>query len=194
MSNTEAAGPLRVAVIIGSTREGRVGDTIARWFCAQAARRTDIELSVIDLADYAFPARYPRAATPQMAEFTADVGRAEAFVVVTPEYNRSFPAPLKQAIDYAYDEWQAKPVGFVSYGYRSEGLYAVEQLRSVFTELHAVTTRDGVGFNLLDGSFDSGGRPRDADGPEQAASTMLGQLTWWGCALRQARATRPYVS
>jgi NAD(P)H-dependent FMN reductase len=194
MPHGEVAARLRVAVIVGSTREGRVGGTIGCWFVEQATRRGDIELTVIDLADYEFPARYPGEATPQMAEFTAEVGRADAFVVVTPEYNRSFPASLKQAIDYAYDEWQAKPVGFVSYGHRSEGMYAVEQLRSVFTELHAVTTRDSVGFNLLDGSFDGSGRPRDADGPEQATRTMLDQLVWWGYALREARAARPYVS
>ncbi len=84
-----------------------------------------------------------------MTEFAAEVGRADAFVVVTPEYNHSFPASLKQAIDYAYDEWQAKPVGFVSYGCGSEGRHAVDQLRTVFTALHAVTMRDGVGLDLL---------------------------------------------
>lgn len=180
--------PLRVAVIIGSTREGRVGGEVGRWFTDRAKQRDDIAVTVLDLADFEFPARYPDEATPQMARFTAEIGRAEAFVVVTPEYNRSFPASLKQAIDYAYDEWQAKPVGFVSYGCRSEGMYAVEQLRSVFTELHTVTMRNGVSFNLLDdclGELDEG---------EQAVGTMLDQLAWWGVALRDARAVRPYVS
>lgn len=195
MINTEAVAPLRVAVIIGSTREGRMGGTIGRWFVGRARRRDDVELTVVDLADFEFPARYPGQATPQMTRFAAQVGMAEAFVVVTPEYTRSFPASLKQAIDYAYDEWQAKPVGFVSYGCRSDGVYAVEQLRTVFTELHAVTMRDGVKLNLLDGGFDDDAGP--ADGAElagQAAKTMLDQLTWWGLALRDARAARPYVS
>jgi NAD(P)H-dependent FMN reductase len=194
MSPTEAASPLLVAVIIGSTRKGRVGDTIGRWFTAQARQRDDIELNVIDLADFEFPARYPEEATPQMAAFTAEVGQADAFVVVTPEYNRSFPASLKQAIDFAYDEWQAKPVGFVSYGCGSEGIYAVEQLRSVFTELQTVTVRNNVGFNLLDGGFDEAGARLDTDRAVQAARTMLDQLTWWGRALRSARAEHPYVS
>jgi NAD(P)H-dependent FMN reductase len=188
------ARPLSVAVIIGSTREGRVGDAVAGWFSGQARRRADIEVSVIDLADFEFPNSYPDAVTPQMAEFTGRIDRADAFVIVTPEYNRSFPASLKQAIDFAYDEWQAKPVGFVSYGHRSEGMYAVEQLRSVFTELHTVTMRNGVGFNLLDGGFDDSGRPRDPEGPEPAVTTLLDQLSWWGYALRDARANRRYVS
>ncbi|MEV6650231.1 NAD(P)H-dependent oxidoreductase [Streptomyces sp. NPDC051219] len=187
MTDTRAAAvaPLRVAVIIGSTREGRVGDSIGRWFTEQARRRDDLDLAVIDLADFDFPERYPEEATAQMARFAARVGEAEAFVVVTPEYNRSFPASLKQAIDYAYDEWQAKPVGFVSYGYGSQGLYAVEQLRCVFTELHTVTMRNGVGLNLLDDTVED--RRREV-------TSLLDQLGWWGLALRDARAVRPYIS
>jgi NAD(P)H-dependent FMN reductase len=186
--------PVRTAVIIGSTRQGRVGETVGRWFTAWAKRREDIELAVLDLVDFEFPARYPTEATPPMMAFAAEVGRADGFVVVTPEYNRSFPASLKQAIDCAYDEWRAKPVGFVSYGCGSRGLYAVEQLRVVFTELHAVTMRDGVGFDLLDRGFDDDGQPLDVDGSGRAVTTMLDQLTWWGLALRDARAARPYVS
>ncbi|MCX4824500.1 NAD(P)H-dependent oxidoreductase [Streptomyces sp. NBC_01142] len=177
--------PLRVAVIIGSTREGRVGEKVGRWFMERASGRDDLELAVVDLIDFDFPARYPDRATGQMRDFITEVGRADAFVVVTPEYNRSFPASLKQAIDYAYDEWHTKPVAFVSYGHGSGGLYAVEQLRSVFTELHTVTLRNGVSINLLDEAFE------DREG---AAGLMLDQLGWWGLALREARAARPYVS
>ncbi|MFI0483488.1 NADPH-dependent FMN reductase [Actinomadura sp. 9N215] len=191
---THDAAPLRVAVIVGSTREGRVGDRIGCWFAEQARRRDDLEVAVIDLLDARFPARYPRTVTPGVAEFTAQVGGAEAFVVITPEYNRSFPAALKEAIDYAYDEWQAKPVGFVSYGMGSTGLYAVEQLRTVFTGLHSVTMPCWVSFDLLDGSVDDCGRPCQADVPAQSVRSMLDQLTWWGLALRAGRAARPYVS
>jgi NAD(P)H-dependent FMN reductase len=141
--------PLRLAVIIGSTREGRMGDRVGRWFVEQAEQRGGITVAVLDLADYEFPASYP--AEPTMRSFVQEVSRAAAFAVVTPEYNHSFPASLKQAIDYAYDEWQAKPVGFVSYGCRSIGLHAVDQLRTVFTALHAVTVRDIVGIDLLRG-------------------------------------------
>jgi NAD(P)H-dependent FMN reductase len=194
MDSTEVGSPLLVAVIIGSTRQGRVGDHIAHWFAAQARQRADLELTVVDLADFDLPARYPDGPTPQVATFTAAVARAEAFVVVTPEYNRSFPASLKQAIDLVYDEWRAKPVGFVSYGCGSDGMYAVEQLRTVFTELHATTVRNTVGFNLMDSGPGLGGRPGDPDRAAQSAATMLDQLIWWGRALRDARAAHPYVS
>ncbi|MEV0717165.1 NAD(P)H-dependent oxidoreductase [Asanoa sp. NPDC050611] len=184
--------PLRLAVIIGSTREGRVGDRLARWFVAQAGLRREVSTVVVDLADYAFPTGYPARATPQMSAFAAEIDQADAFVVVTPEYNHSFPASLKQAIDFAYDEWHAKPVGFVSYGCRSAGQHAVDQLRTVFTALHAVTVRDGVGVDLL------GGDDLDArlaeENPVQAAQVLLDQLCWWGVTLRAGRATRPYVS
>jgi NAD(P)H-dependent FMN reductase len=187
------ATPLIVAVIIGSTRQGRVGAAVGRWFTTQARRRKDIEVRLIDLADFHFPECFPNTPTPHTARFTGLVGDADAFVIVTPEYNRSFPASLKQAIDFAYDEWQAKPVGFVSYGSGSDGLYAVEALRTVFTELQAVSVRNGVGFNLLDGSFEHG-EPAFPERATKAASTMLDQLGWWGRALRDARARHPYVS
>ncbi|MFE0532140.1 NADPH-dependent FMN reductase [Micromonospora parva] len=182
--------PLRIAVIVGSTREGRVGDRIARWFLDQAGRHDDLAVTVVDLTEYDFPATYPAEPTAPIRAFVREVGRADAFVVVTPEYNHSFPAPLKQAIDYAYDEWQAKPVGFVSYGCRSTGGHAVDQLRTVFTALHAMTVRDVVGIDLLTGE------PTDrcTDELRRDVDALLDQLRWWGLALRDGRAARPYVS
>ncbi|GAB3572489.1 NAD(P)H-dependent oxidoreductase [Amycolatopsis endophytica] len=182
---------LKVLALIGSTREGRAGRQVGQWFAKQARERDDLELAVADLADFEFPARYPARATPGMTAFTSEIDRADAFVVVTPEYNRSFPASLKQAIDFAYDEWQAKPVAFVSYGCRCAGLYAVEQLRVVFTELHTVTLRNTVSFNLFDTGPDGG--PRD-EAARQSVGPMLDQLVWWGHALRAARRARPYVA
>ncbi|MFI5834991.1 NADPH-dependent FMN reductase [Micromonospora sp. NPDC051300] len=181
--------PLRLAVIIGSTREGRVGDRIGRWFAAQARRRAGLVVHELDLAGYAFPIALPAEPTPAMRDFVRQVAEAEAFVVITPEYNHSFPASLKQAIDFAYDEWQAKPVGFVSYGCRSVGLHAVDQLRTVFTALHATTVRDTVGVDLLDGEPTG----RDEERLGQDVRVLLDELCWWGLALREGRAARPYA-
>lgn len=184
---------LRVAVIMGSTRQGRRCDAIGRWFCGHAAHRPDLELTTVDLAEYDFPDDYPDAATPDMRRFAKAVAEADAFVIITPEYNRSFPARLKQAIDYAYDEWHAKPAAFVSYGTRSDGLYAAEQLRQVFTELHVVTVRTRVGLDLMR-DLDADGAPDDTDERLQSLKAMLDQLHWWGLALRNAREQHPYVS
>lgn len=189
MAGEKAHGePLRLTVIVGSTRMGRAAEPIAAWFAARAKDHGDFTVDVLDLAGFDFPARLPGEATPEMARFTAAVDHAEAYVVVTPEYNRSYPASLKQAVDYGYDEWHGKPVGFVSYGYRHRGLFAVEHLRTVYAELHTVTVRDGVHLDLLD----TDGGVADA-AAEQSADRMLGQLSWWGHALRAGRAARPYT-
>ena len=177
---------LRIVVIVGSTRRGRVGDGVAAWFVEVAKRRSDVDVELVDLADFDFPGCFPEVASSEMNRFVAAIGRADGFVVVTPEYNRSFPASLKQAIDYAYDEWHAKPVGFVCYGSGSRGHHAAAALRVVFTELHTVTVRDEVGVDLMEA----------VPGPahEPAAGVLLDELVWWGEALRAARTARPYVS
>ncbi|NJP65325.1 NADPH-dependent FMN reductase [Streptomyces spiramenti] len=192
MSEDPTAAPLRTAVIVGSTRETRAGEAIGSWFTALATDRDDHEIDLLDLAEWEFPRR--RADTPDatVTEFARRLRRAESFVVVTPEYNRSFPAPLKQAIDYGFDEWQAKPVAFVSYGYRWAGRYAVEQLRSVFTELRAVTLRDGLHLDLLDGTPDDLGGATGAEERRCVAHQVLDHLGWWGLTLREGRAARPY--
>ncbi|PXY23475.1 NADPH-dependent FMN reductase [Prauserella sp. PE36] len=194
MTASENTTALRVAVIIGSTRKGRVGDNVAHWFAGLACEREDLDVAVVDLADFELPAQLPAETTDDMARLAARIGESDAFVVVTPEYNRSFPASLKQAIDVAYDEWHGKPAGFVSYGCRSAGLYAVEQLRCVFIELHVVTMRDTVSFDLFADDVDDSGRPADDGETARTVTAMLDQLVWWGRALRAARAERPYVT
>lgn len=192
--------PLRVAVVVGSVREGRQGRAVADWFLGVAAGDPGLDLDVIDLADVDLPLVLPgwggkpgpetaavlRGISPRLAA-------ADAFVVVTPEYNHSFPASLKNVIDWHYTQWQAKPVGFVSYGGLGGGLRAVEQLRLVFAELHAVTVRDSVSLHGPWSGLGEDGAPRDAEVCAGAAKGMLGQLAWWGRALRTARAERPYA-
>ncbi len=185
---------LHLVIIVGSTREGRFAPTVAGWFARLAAQRADMTIDVIDLAEARLPDVLSRQAGPEVAAVTPRLARADAFVVVTPEYNHSFPAPLKNLIDWHFHEWQAKPVGFVSYGGLAGGLRAVEQLRQVFAELHAVTVRDSVSFHGVWAQFDSDGCPKDEAGCTRAAGKMLGQLSWWGRTLREGRAKRPYAA
>ncbi|MFI6870814.1 NADPH-dependent FMN reductase [Nocardia sp. NPDC050406] len=184
--------PLRVAVIIASTRSGRFGPTVAHWFAGAAAAHEDVDVDLVDLADHPVPLELGGDPDPEMADLTARLDAADAFVVVTPEYNHSFPAPLKAAIDWHYHQWQAKPVGFVSYGGLAGGLRAVEQLRQIFAELHAVTVRDTVSFHNAWDKFGPDGTPLDP-ATAIAAKTMLNQLTWWAHTLRDGRAARPYA-
>jgi NAD(P)H-dependent FMN reductase len=185
---------LHLAIIIGSTRQGRFAPTVADWFVGQVRRRNDMTVDVIDLAEARLPDVLADRPAPEVAAITPRLTSADAFVVVTPEYNHSFPAPLKNVIDWHFKEWQAKPVGFVSYGGMAGGLRAVEHLRQVFAELHAVSVRDTVSFHGVWAQFDSEGRPKDADGCERMAKSMLDQLAWWGQALREAKNKWPYVT
>lgn len=174
----------RIAVIYGSAREGRLCDTVAGWVIAQLASHGGYTVDVIDPAG--------RAGIGSGPALRERVARADAFIVVTPEYNHSFPAPLKSVIDRFNREWRAKPVAFVSYGGASGGLRAVEHLRAVFAELHAVTVRDGVNFPDVWNAFDAGGTPRNRDLAEGGMATMLARLDWWAEALRDARRARDY--
>ena len=184
---------LTLAIIIGSTREGRFGDTVGRWFAAEAANHAEFSIDLIDLIDIKLAPTHRAKPTPEAASFCARLAAADAFVIVTPEYNHSYPASLKHAIDQGYVEWMAKPVGFVSYGGTTGGVRAIEHLRNVFAELHATTIRDYVCFPMARRQFDADGRPIDPDGPRNAAKTMLDRLAWWAEALRNARTEHPYV-
>ncbi|MGK5500548.1 NADPH-dependent FMN reductase [Streptomyces sp. URMC 125] len=183
-----AAGPdrqqdqYRLAVVLGSVREGRFVTTVGGWFARQASRRDDVKLDVIDLAA---PEEGGRG-------FGERIGAADAVVVVVPEYNHSFPGELKTAIDSLKPEWATKPVGFVSYGGRGGGLRAVEQLRLVFAELHATTVREVVSFHDAWQVFGPDGEPGRPDEAARAAGALLDQLAWWALALRRAREDSPY--
>ena len=182
--------PIDVALVYGSAREGRFCDVIAKWAGEHIARRETFTLDRIDPAAPGLTAAQTDA--DALTALKHRIGRAEAFVVVTPEYNHGYPAALKLLIDAVYAEWQAKPVAFVSYGGASGGIRAVEQLRLVFAELHAVTLRDGVSFSNAWTLFDDAGAlkaPTDADA---AMGVMLARLGWWAQALREARAARVY--
>jgi NAD(P)H-dependent FMN reductase len=187
-----AGDRLRVAVIIGSTREGRFGPTVADWFLTHAAAlRPDLEFDLIDLVDADLPLTLtgfgqPR---PEPVEALAPrLGRADAFVIVTPEYNHSFPAALKNAIDWYHDEWRRKPVAFVSYGGVSGGLRAVQQLRHVFIELSAVPIRDTLSFTEFWTQFaDDRSWPRPSETRDKALDALLDQLAWAGRTLRAGR-------
>jgi NAD(P)H-dependent FMN reductase len=182
----------RLAVITGSVRDGRFGTTVLHWFTEQAASRDDYLVRSVDLADFAHPATMVDAEDARA--FRREIADADAIVIVTPEYNHSFPGPLKTAIDSVGRDWHAKPIGFVSYGGLSGGLRSVEALRVVFAELHAVTVRETVSFHGVWGEFDDEGRPTKPDAVNRAAVTLLNQLSWWTDALMDAKARRAYPS
>ncbi|GAA2502457.1 NAD(P)H-dependent oxidoreductase [Streptomyces thermolineatus] len=193
-----STAPLRLALINSSVREGRFGPTVANWITSLAKERDDLQADLIDLADHPLPYELSHSpgeeAARALSKVSPRLADAEAFVVVTPEYNHSFPASLKSLIDWHRTEWAAKPVGFVSYGGLAGGLRSVEQLRPVFAEVHAVTVRDVVSFHNCWGQFDETGTLKNPAAATTAAATLFDQLVWWGTALREAREKRPYGS
>ncbi|MGO4674829.1 NADPH-dependent FMN reductase [Bosea sp. 2YAB26] len=183
---------IHLALIYGSTREGRLCDRVANWALSQIEGEGPFVVDVIDPLTLDLPKRHPRGETPTVRLLRERIGRADGFIVVTPEYNRGYPAPLKFLIDLVGAEWRGKPVAFVSYGGVSGGLRAIDQLRQVFNELHAATIRDVVCFAHAWSQFDETGQLLDATKAEQAMATMLAQLHWWATALRDARENVPY--
>jgi NAD(P)H-dependent FMN reductase len=182
---------IKVALIYGSARPGRFCDVVAGWAAQQITDHEGFSLDIIDPAVDA-AGQQPSADGPASPTLWQRVAEADAFVVVTPEYNHGYPAPLKSLIDSVGPEWHAKPVAFVSYGGVSGGLRAVEQLRQVFAELHMVTMRDSVSFAGAWEQFDEAGKLRHPERHRRSMAAMLDRLQWWAIALRSARQATPY--
>jgi NAD(P)H-dependent FMN reductase len=170
-----------LAVILASVRDGRFGPVIASWLLRQVQADGYFNPVLIDLAE----------TLPDTA-FAQAVYDAAAIVIVTPEYNHSFPGQLKVAIDGLGPEWRAKPVGFVSYGGLSGGLRSVEALRLVLAELDAVPVRNTVSLHSAAALFDEHGELIDPDPAGDALLALLDALAWWSAALRDALKARPF--
>ena len=183
----------KLAVIYGSNREGRLCDQVGAWVLSRVAAHGHFDVELVDPAAMALPDRLG-AEADGLDRFRCQIDRADAFLVVTPEYNHGYPAVLKLLIDSAHDEWRRKPAAFVSYGGVSGGLRAVEQLRLVFAELHVVGIRDGVSIVNPWERFDTQGRLQDPAAENRALAHALDQLGWWSRALAAARTARSAMS
>ena len=185
---------LKLKVILGSTREGRAGVKVFEWAKKIIKDDKEFETEFIDLKDWPIPF-YNFAGSPAygplnsdiVKKFTAKIAEADAFIFVTPEYNRGYPAVLKNAIDHVYNEWNNKPVAFISYGGASGGFRAVEQLRLVAVELQMAPIRQQVGIPFIWEAFDDKGLLKGNEMHSKALESMLKQLAWWANALKVAR-------
>ncbi|MEV5649853.1 NAD(P)H-dependent oxidoreductase [Nocardia sp. NPDC052254] len=191
-----SSSTVKLAVIIASVREGRFGPVVADWFVEQARRHEGFAVRVVDLAEVDLPLALPAISPmiepdpprPQgMLPLTRALDEADAVVVVTPDINRSYPAAVKVAIDWHFTQWSGKTIGFVGYGGKSGGLYAIGHLRQVFNELDAHTVGGVVTFPRYFELFDADGTLHDPSGPETAARTMLEQLYRWAVPLAALR-------
>jgi len=191
----------KLLVIVGSTRPGRAADLVVPWVTSRARGHGGFDVEVADLRDWPLPifAEHPGTigdiADPTYSEpivraWNQKVKQADAFVVVTPEYNHSIPAVLKNAIDTVWLSFgfRNKPVAAVGYsGSIGAGIRAIEHLAHVFIEAEAVPLRNTVVIPFVRTAFGADGEPSD---PETGIrlQIMLDDLAWWSTALEQARA------
>jgi NAD(P)H-dependent FMN reductase len=191
---------LKIAVIIGSTRPNRFSEKPAKWIFEEAKKLPNADVELIDLRDHPLPF-LDQPVSPSM-NVSGDYGSAavnawsaliaskDAYIIVSPEYNRGTSAVLKNALDSVYKEWNNKAVGFVSYG-NAGGARAVEQLRLSAIELQMAPVRTAVhihghiAFPIIMGKAEWNAETEA--GLKGAADTMLGQLTMWATALKGAR-------
>ena len=190
--------PLNIKVIAVSTREGRFSDKAAVWIAGEISKQEGVAVEVLDLRDYDMPF-FNEPMSPSfkqepykneaVARFTKKIEEGDAFVIVTPEYNHGTSGVLKNALDWVYQEWNNKPVAFVSYG-SVGGARAVEQLRLNAIELQMAPIRNAVHipgeqyFQVLFGKMDA--KELFASVSKQAEG-MIAQLLWWARALKNAQ-------
>lgn len=184
---------LKIALIYGSTRPGRLCDKVASWAASQISVRPEFSLDVVDPASPQARGAEQSGESFDLAWLRQHIGEADAFVVVTPEYNHGYPAALKSLIDSVGTEWHAKPVAFVSYGGISGGIRAAEQLRQVFAEVHAVAIRETVPLTMAWEQFESDGTLKNPARAVRQMQSVLNRLVWWANALREARNATPYA-
>jgi NAD(P)H-dependent FMN reductase len=185
----------KLAIIIGSIRANRFADHPAQWILDVARQRGDFDVELIDLKDYPMPLFAEQASSawaPSQDEvarrWQKKVAEFDAFIFTAAEYNRGPTAVLKNALDYAYTEWNNKPVAFVGYG-GVGGARAVEQLRLNAIELQMAPIRTAVHIQMqvYFAVIKDGKKLADFDYLNQAAKDMLDQLAWWTDALKTAR-------
>ncbi|WP_438854546.1 NADPH-dependent FMN reductase [Agromyces sp. M3QZ16-3] len=183
---------VRIGIIIGSTRPGRVGEQVARWVLEQARSRSDAEFELVDLVDFALPhldeampaamGQYAQAHTKAWAE---KVDSFDGYIFVTPEYNHSTSGALKNALDFVYAEWNNKAAGLVSYG-SAGGTRAAEHLRLILGELQVADVRQQVSFSLMT-DFENYTTFTPAEYHAGMLAAQLDQLVPWALALRSVR-------
>lgn len=176
-----------LAVISASPRRQRMGEAVSAWVLGHLDTGADL----IDLAEISLP---DDAGLGAGGSTTTEVGHrldsADAFVIVTPEYNRSFPGALKRLIDWHYSEWELKPAVIVGYGVTG-GHDAIAQLRPVLAELNMVVTRRDLGLPAPWNHTDEDGFTPSGN-TDQALKAALEELSWWAEVLADARRDRPF--
>lgn len=187
---------MNLQIIIASTRPGRQGGKIAAWFHELAQQHGKFNVELIDLAEVGLPIfdepNHPRLRHYQhehTKRWSEIVERADAFVFVTPEYNFGTPPALVNALDFLFQEWAYKPVGFVSYGGVSGGLRSVQMTKQFVTALRMMPIPEAVTLPFFSKFIDQDtGAFVPEEGVVKAGHAMLQELERWAGALQPLRA------
>jgi NAD(P)H-dependent FMN reductase len=198
-----ASTPLRIPLILGTVREGRKSEHVARYVHSRLAARPGVESPFIDPRDHDYgnlrgrvidlPDLDPQAPPPgipitdDLRAFIRQMHAADAFVVVTPEYNYGFPGALKNLLDVTFKPWNRKPFGLVGCGGVSGGLRALDMLRQTVAGLGAITVPQHVPVPHVDKSFGPDGPRAEPEEWAKRVDGFLGHVEWYAKALRAAR-------
>ena len=185
---------LKLHTIICSTRPGRVGPSVARWFHDFAVRHGQFDAILVDLADFNLPV-YDEPNHPVLQKYehehtkkwAASVAAADAYAFVTPEYNYGPPPSFVNALNYVYREWNYKPCGFVSYGGVSGGLRAVQMEKLLVTTLKMMPMYEGVTAPMVATLLDESRNFKSNALIDKSAQQMLDELLKWATALKPMR-------
>ena len=185
---------LKLNIIIGSTRPGRIGPKVASWFHKAALEHGKFEPVLVDLADFVLPV-YDEPRHPRLQQYehehtkrwSKSVNSADAYVFVTPEYNYFAPPALVNALTYLSKEWAYKPAGLVSYGGISGGLRAAQSEKLLLTTLKMMPIPEGVPIPLVGQYIGEDGIFAPSDPVAGGATLMLDELHRWAEALKPMR-------
>lgn len=185
---------LKLQIIICSTRPGRVGPSVAKWFAEFAAKYEGFETTLVDLANFNLPV-YDEPNHPVLQNYqhehtkkwSVSVSQADAYVFVTPEYNYCPPPSFVNALNYVYNEWNYKPCGFVSYGGLSGGMRAVQVEKQLVTTLKMMPMVEGVAVPMVATLLDDAQVFTSNSHIDNSAQTMLSELHKWAVALKPMR-------
>lgn len=184
----------KLNIIITSTRPGRIGPKVAKWFFDAAAAHGAFEPVLVDLADYNLPIfdepHHPRLGKYEKEHTKAwsrSVASADAFVIVSPEYNYFATPAFVNAVNFLSLEWNYKPAGVLSYGGLSGGLRAAQTVKQLLTTMKVMTIPEGVGIPFVGQFIGEDGVFKPNDLVSAGVPVMLDELKKWSGALKTLR-------
>lgn len=178
---------LYIPVILGTGREGRHSENVARFVLEEVKKNPEIESELLDVRDFRLPATDNTGKSETAKKFAEKINRADGLVVVAPEYNHGYPGELKLMLDMLYKEYAKKPLGIVGVSAGGlGGVRMVEQLRLSSIEFRMVPIREAVYFSAAQDLFDESGRIKDGSYGRKVGR-LLEELVWYGKVLKWGR-------